>query len=170
MQESHNKIPKSKPAPATLRLVAEKPPERLQLSGLEPAADMAPGEYLAQCVSAALQKWKNRVALEFTIIEGPHTGTAVPEYIPNVYGRIQPRSRYAKDCAAALGRELSAADNLDPASVFKDKIFWVEVGWRKSLHPGGGKNSDDYALRCKDAEDFLRVHRVIRPGELGEVR
>ena len=77
-----------------------------------------------------------------------------------------PRSRYAKECAAALGRDLEAADDLDPAVIFKDKILSVEVGWRKSLQPGGGKVSDDHALHRKDGRDFLRVHRVIGPGAL----
>ena len=76
MLKSHSQDPKSKPG---LRLVAENPPERMQLSGLEAAADMPPGEYLAQCLSAIHEKSKNRVVLQFTIIDGPHTGTAVSE-------------------------------------------------------------------------------------------
>jgi len=138
----------------------------MQLSGLEPAADMEPGEYLGQCLSAVYEKSKNRVVLQFAIIDGPHSGTAVPEYISGVNGRIQPRSRYARECASALGRDLEAGDDLDPAAIFKDKILRIDVGWRKSLHPGGGKVSDDFALRRKDGRDFLRVHRIIGPGDL----
>jgi hypothetical protein len=138
----------------------------MQLSGLEPAADMTPGEYLAQCLSAVFQRSKNRVVLEFTIVGGPHAGTAVTEWIPGVQGAIQPRCRYAKECSAALGRDLEATDDLDPTVIFKDKIFWIEVGWRKSLLPGGGKFSDELTSQRKDSRDFLRAHRVIGPGDL----
>jgi hypothetical protein len=161
--KTNNANPTSK---SNLRLVTEKTPERVQLSGLEPACDMLPGEYLAQCVNAFLERSKNRAVLEFTIVEGSHSGTAVTEFIPSVRGKIQPRSRYAKECAAALGRDLEAADDLDPAAVFKDKIFRVEVGWRKSALPGGGKNSDEFAQCRKDGRDFLRVHRIMAPGDL----
>ena len=85
---------KSIPRPATksnsLRLVPEKPSTPMRLSGLEAAPDMEAGEYLAQCLSADYEKSKNRVVLQFVIVDGPHTGTAVPEYIPGVNGRIQP--------------------------------------------------------------------------------
>jgi hypothetical protein len=149
-----------------IRLVTEKPAARVQLSGLEAAPDMQAGEYLAQCVNAFLERSKNRAVLEFTIIDGPHTGTALTQWINGVNGSIQPRSRYAKECAAALGHDLSADDDLEPGVVFKGKILVVYVGWRMTDKPGGGKYSDEFSSHRKDGRDFLRVHHIIREGSL----
>jgi hypothetical protein len=127
---------------------------------------MEAGEYPANCANAFLERSKNRAALEFVIIDGPHAGTALSMWINGVNGAIRPASRYAKECAAALGRELTADDDLDPAVVFKNKNFIVQVGWRQTDKPGGGRAADELALRKKDGRDFLRVHRVVRETDL----
>jgi hypothetical protein len=148
-----------------IRLVTEMPPAPIRLSGLEPAAEMGPGRYLASCVEASLQRSKNRAALEFTIIDGEHAGTALSMWINGVNGAIHPKSRYARECALALGRDLTAEDNLDPAVVFKGKHFVVEVGFRLTDQPGGGKARGENAQCKKDSRDYLRVHRLVRVGE-----
>jgi len=127
---------------------------------------MQAGEYPANCANAFLERSKNRAVLEFVIIDGPHTGTALPMWINGVNGAIRPTSRYAKECAAALGRQLAAGDDLDPAVVFKSKNFIVQIGWRLTDKSGGGRAADEFALRKKDGRDFLRVHRIVREADL----
>ena len=87
-------------------------------------------------------------------------------WINGVNNAIRPTSRYAKECAAALGRELTADDDLDPASVFKGKHFVVQAGWRMTDRPGGGTAKDEFTQHKKDGRDFLRVHHVVREGDL----
>jgi hypothetical protein len=159
-----NPTPKPASASSRIRLVttAERPPTPLRLAGLSPAETMAPGEYTCHCADSILRRSKNQVTNEFVIVDGEHSGTALRQWINGVTGAIGPLTRYAKECAAALGRELTSADDLDPTRVFKGKTFIVQVGWRMSRDPGGGPNSDEYALRRKDSRDFLRVLRIVR--------
>jgi hypothetical protein len=141
-------------------------PEPIRLSGLSPAAEMEPGEYLAQCVESIFKRTKNQVINNFVIVDGEHAGTALSQWINGVTKSLSPETRYAKECAAALGRPISVADDLTPAAVFKGKTFLVCVGWRMSKDPGGGRASDDYALHRKDGRDFLRVLRIIGEASL----
>ena len=151
-----------------IHLVTDKPPAttpKIQLAGKEPTAEMTPGEYLAQCMEVIWQQYKNRIALHFVILKGDHAGVALSQWIPGVGTKSSPRSRYARECQAAMGRQLTTHDDLDPVSVFKDKIFWVKVGYRLSDNAGGGRSSDGNAMISKD-RDFLRVLQILRPGEL----
>jgi hypothetical protein len=126
---------------------------------------MQAGEYLAHCKNAYVERSKNRAVLGFVVIDGEHTGVALPMWITGV-NSIGPASRYANECAAALGRELTADDDLDPGVIFKNKHFAVQAGWRMTDKPGGGTAKDEFALHKKDGRDFLRVHHVLREIDL----
>jgi hypothetical protein len=137
--------------------------KQLRASGLEPDDTMAPGEYVASCTGAALtSKGKTTIAvLEFQIVDGPRGGTALRQWItiPEVDGQVPVGSRYARQCAIALGREIEPGDNLDPGALFPGKLFAVDVGYRKTERIGGQATGEN-ALRRKDAKDFLRVHQI----------
>lgn len=154
---------KSNPA---VRLVTEKPQAPMRLSGLAPAPEMQAGEYLAHCKNAFVERSKNRAVLDFVVIDGEHSGVALPMWVNGVNNAIRPTSRYAKECTIALGRELTADDDLDPGAIFKGKHFAVQVGWRMTDKPGGGTAKDEFAMHKKDGRDFLRVHRILREVEL----
>lgn len=162
---SINAKPSGKSNPP-IRLVTDKPQPPLRLSGLAPAPEMQAGEYFAHCKNTFLERSKNRAVLEFVVIDGEHAGAALPMWINGVNSAIRPASRYAKECAAALGRDLTADDDLDPASVFKGKHFTISVGWRMTDKPGGGTPKDEFTQHKKDGRDFLRVHRIVRAGDL----
>jgi hypothetical protein len=75
--------------------------------------------------------------------------------------------RYAQQCAAALGRPLDTGDNVNnPAVIFSNRLFSVQVGYRKTDRPRGGKFSEDNALHRKDADDGLRIHAILAREEL----
>jgi hypothetical protein len=136
------------------------------LSGLEPSAEMESGEYISNVFAVSYLRFKKQVVIDHKIIEGPHTGTVLRQWINEVTGNVNPRSAYAKQCAAALGRELAAGDVLDPVSVFKGKNFRVRVGWRMSEKPGGGRYDEKLAMCRKDDSDHLKVHAILGPVEL----
>jgi hypothetical protein len=143
----------------------------LHLGGLAPAQNMPAGQYLVACDSAWTESIGKgvRVVLQFRVIDGPHTGTALRQWVMVSQGGnvISPSGRYAKYCAIALDRPLAVDDNVaDPGSIFSGVIFSVDVGFRKTENPKGGKASDENALRCKDGSDFLRVHDILSRGEL----
>jgi hypothetical protein len=125
---------------------------------------MEPGEYVANCEGATItSKGRTTIAmLEFRIIEGPHAGTALRQWItvPDVDGIVPIGSRYGRQCALALGREIESGDDLNPAAIFKGKNFQVFVGYRMTEKNGGSFN-DDHARFRKDAKDFLRVHKLL---------
>ncbi len=143
----------------------------LHLGGLAPSDSMAAGQYRVACDSAWTEQIGKgvRVVLQFRVIDGPHTGTALRQWLMASEGGgvVSATGRYAKYCAIALGRPLDVDDNVgDPGSIFLGVIFSVDVGFRKTEQPRGGKASDENALRCKDASDFLRVHEVLSREEL----
>lgn len=160
--------PKSyRPGRSSLKIVAGgslTKPKQLRAGGLEPSDSMTPGEYIANCEGATITtKGRSTIALlEFRVINGPHSGTALRQWIgiPDVDGIIHVGSRYGRQCALALGREIEPGDDLHPAVVFKSKTFRVSVGYRMTERTGGTPTHEN-ALRRKDAKDFLRVHRII---------
>jgi len=160
------------PNKASLKLVggaATAKPKELRAGGLEPDESMTPGEYIANCKGATTtMKGKNTIALlEFQIIDGPHTGTAVRQWItiPDVDGHVPLGSRYARQCALATGHEVEPGDDLNPGSIFTSKTFRIDVGYRMT-EKIGGTPSPENARHRKDAKDFLRVHRLIGLEEL----
>jgi hypothetical protein len=144
-------------------------PKRLRAGGLEPSESMAPGQYHASCEGATItNKGKATIAvLAFRIIDGPHGGTALRQWItiPDVDGVVPIASRYGRQCAIALGREIESGDDLDPGSIFRGHFFLIDVGFRMTVKTGGTPTSDN-ALRRKDHKDFLRVHKIISRAEL----
>src|SRR5262245_58200395 len=153
-----------------LKLLHTKTPVRLTLGGFEPSNNMQPGEYKVSCEGASKREWGKglRIELKFRVIDGEHTGTALSQWITvDASGVISPKSRYAQQCAVALGRPLDTSDNLDnPGAIFSGRIFKAFVGFRKSEKPRGGKNNPDYARHRKDASDGLRVHELLAREEL----
>jgi hypothetical protein len=157
-----------------LTLVPKPAEEELHLGGLAPSLDMQPEEYLITCQDAWAEKLNKgkkgwRVTIEFRVADGPHTGTMLSEFIPaaRADGKVNPHSRYAKECMVALGRPLNVTDKIkNPAAIFKGKTFRAFVGFRKSQTRQGGKTSDDYAFIRKDSNDYLRVHKLLERIEL----
>jgi hypothetical protein len=144
-------------------------PKQLRAGGLEPDASMEPGDYVANCEGATItSKGKSTIAvLEFRIIDGPHSGTSLRQWItiPDIDGSVPLGSRYAKQCALALGREIESGDDLDPCAIFKSKTFRIEVGYRLTEKVGGQHDPKNAFFR-KDAKDFLRVHKLLAVEEL----
>jgi hypothetical protein len=147
-----------------------KPPARLRLGGMEPSADMEPGEYKISCEGASKKAFAGgwRIDVRYRVIDGPHMGTALRQWITiDSSGVISPRSRYALQCAVALGRPLDVDDDLnDPASIFSGRIFKAYVGYRKTDKPRGGSRNAENMLRRKDPTDGLRVHDLLAREEL----
>jgi hypothetical protein len=145
-----------------------KPPPRLRLGGMEPSEDMGPDKYKIGCEGASKKSFAEglRIELKYRVVEGPHTGTALRQWITvDESGVISPKSKYAEQCAVALDRPLEPEDNIDnPASIFSGKIFRAFVGYRKTEKPKGGKPADP--LKRKDAADGLRVHELLEREEL----
>jgi hypothetical protein len=142
---------------------------KLRLGGLPASEEMRPGEYKISCEAAWLEPIGkgSRAVLQFRVIEGPHTGTALRQWLPAAEGGIvAPLGRYAKHCALALGRELTADEDLDPAKIFVGRIFQALIGFRKTERRRGGMASDSNAGHKKDDSDYLRVHELIELVEL----
>ena len=143
---------------------------RLRLGGMEPSDDMQPGEYKVLCEGASWREFAKwiRVELKFRVIDGPHTGTGLRQWITlDKSGVFSPKSRYATQCAIALGRPLDATDNPDdPASIFSGRVFQAFVGFRKTSKPKGGLVCNGNDLQRKDSSDGLRVHELLRREEL----
>jgi hypothetical protein len=142
---------------------------RLRLGGMEPSDDMQPDEYKILCEGASWREFAKsiRVDLKYRVIDGPHTGTALRQWITlDKSGVFSPKSRYATQCAIALGRPLDATDNPDdPASIFSGRIFRAVVGFRKTDKPRGGTPRQGNHLQRKDGADGLRVHELLRREE-----
>jgi hypothetical protein len=139
-------------------------PKQLRAGGLAPTEEMAPGQYVVACEGATITT-KGRttlVILEFRVIDGPNGGTALRQWItiPEIEGVVPLASRYGRQCAIALGREIESGDNLDPSKIFRGKFFLVDVGFRMT-EKIGGTFSPENKLRRKDAKDYLRVHSVL---------
>jgi hypothetical protein len=151
-----------------LQLVAK---PALRLAGMTPDESMAPGEYQVQCETAWMESIgrRARVVLQYRVIDGVHAGTALRQWIvaSDDGGVVSPNGRYARACSIALGRPLEVGDDVgDPARIFGAQIFLVDVGYRKTELSGGGKASDENALRCKDSADYLRIHEILARVEL----
>jgi hypothetical protein len=147
-----------------------KPPTRLRLGGFEPSDDMPAGEYKVQCEGASKQQFAKglRIELKYRVIDGPYTGTSLSQWITvDDTGVISPKSRYAAQCAIALGRPLEAEDDLDnPASIFSGRIFRAFAGFRKTDKARGGKHVEGNEHRRKDSADGLRIHDLLSREEL----
>jgi hypothetical protein len=130
---------------------------------------MAPGEYVAHCEGAKITaKGRNTIAvLQYRVAEGFHSGTVLSQWItiPDVDGIVPLGSRYARQCAVALGREIEPGDDLNPEMIFRSKTFRVYVGYRMT-EKNGGTAAHENAQRRKDAKDFLRIHNLIVMEEL----
>src|SRR5215831_6701096 len=154
-------------SPPSLKLAhLPKPIPQLRLGGMEPPPEMSSGEYKMACEGAS-KKMSGKgllIELKHRVIDGPYTGVSLRQWITvDSSGVISPNSRYAQQCAVALGRQLSVEDNLDnPASIFVGRIFSAFVGFRHTDKPRGGKYAEGNAHRRKDAADGLRVHELLR--------
>jgi hypothetical protein len=138
---------------------------------MEPSDDMQPGEYRVSCESASKKSFGHggvRIELNYRVIDGEHTGTALRQWFTvNASGLVSPRSRFALQCAVALGRPLDTSDDVDnPASIFSGRIFRAFVGFRKTEKVRGGQDNPENALRRKDKRDGLRVHELLAREEL----
>jgi hypothetical protein len=167
MSKSHENDPKSKPK--TVRLLT-KPPPRIRLGGMEPLEDMGPGEYQISCEGVRKKPFAGgwKIEVRYRVTEGIHTGTALRQWFYiDESGIASPRSRYALQCAVALGRPLDARDDPDnPSSIFSGGTFRALVGFRKTDKPRGGKPIADGGLHRKDSLDGLRVHELLARVEL----
>lgn len=139
---------------------------KLHLGANTPPAEMKPDDYLAKCETAWTEPIgkDTRVVWQFHIHEGLHRGVGLRKWsiVADASGEVSPFSEYAKACEIALGRKLSADDDLaNPADIFAGKIFRVTVGYRKTDRPKGGQASDKNALTKKDDRDRLRVHGIV---------
>jgi hypothetical protein len=168
-QQQRYRNPQTK---STLKIVAGgggAKPKHLRAGGLEPSESMVPGQYVAACEGGTITtKGKTTIAvLAFRIIDGPHGGTALRQWItvPEVDGSVPIACRYARQCAIALGREIESGDDLDPGSIFRGHLFLIDVGFRMTEKIGGTATQEN-ALHRKDARDFLRVHKIISRSEL----
>ena len=146
-----------------LRLAPETP--RLRLAGSAPTEETSPGKYLIKCDTGWTTSRARSVTaiLQFTIPDGKHAGTALRMWLQVSDGGGVVTARYAQHCSIALGRSATDDDPLDePARIFGGRFFTGFVGYRKSERPGGGgRTSDDLALRKKDDKDYLKVHELL---------
>jgi hypothetical protein len=107
---------------------------------------------------------EHRAVFQFRVVDGKHEGVALRQWViaANGGGVISPTSRYARYCAVALGRALESDDPVnDPSQIFSGRFFLVQVGFRKTEHPKGGRSSDERAQLRKDDADYLRVHDIL---------
>jgi hypothetical protein len=160
---------KARPALKLVTPAPTSPPQILRLGGTKPAADMKPDTYSVSCIGAAVKP--GRWDVYFQVIDGPHTGTALYMWIPlpKIGEPLMPNNRLVKECEVALGRPLDTSDDLrNPKAIFMGRNFLVEVAWRDSEKPGGGKNNKKYGFKThwKDEKDGLRVHSLIALVEL----
>ena len=66
---------------------------------------------------------------------------------------------------AEHGREIESGDDLDPDTIFKNKTFRIDVGYRQTEKTGGQYDPKNAFFR-KDAKDFLRAHKILAVEEL----
>jgi len=151
----------------TLKVVPKKP---LRAGGLQPTADMQPGEYVCCCESVRDEKKGNtrQAIMLFRVLDGQHSGTGLRMWltIPEIDGLVSQGTRYARQCALALGCELEPGDPLEPEAIFPGKTFLCFVGYRKTLKMGGPATEQN-AQHRKDARDFLRIHELLELREGG---
>jgi hypothetical protein len=155
---------------ASLKLVAPKS-NNLRLGGVAPTNDMAPGKYVVICETAWIEAIgkEHRAVFQFRVVDGEHDGVGLRQWVmaANGGGVVSPTSRYARYCALALGRPLESADPVDdPSQIFSGRFFCVQVGFRKTEKPKGGRSSDKLALIKKGDGDYLRVHDILTREDL----
>ena len=159
MSKSHSEDPKSKP---NLKVIAGNKPA-VVAGGNLPDESMQPGRYVARCQTAKFIERGSKLTaiLVFEIAEGPHTGTALRQWIKvnEVNGVVGSGSKYYDHCRLALGRAIKRGDNLDPEAIFADKLCVVEVGYR--LNGADRRFDPSNALIKKNSGDFLRVHLIL---------
>src|SRR5262249_52009663 len=96
-KETYTTSERSRSRPALKLSHLPKPPPRLRLGGMEPSADMQPGEYKVSCEGASKKPFG--LELKYRVIDGPHTGVGLRQWITtDASGVISPRSRYAQQC------------------------------------------------------------------------
>ena len=125
---------------------------------------MQPGEYRVRCESAKTihRGGKFIVVLKHKVCEGAwRDGVLFSQWISlkDDTGIISPATKYAKQCAIALGHDIETDEDLDPEIVFVGREFLTEVGYR--LSSSDKKFADENAAIKKDDDDFLRVHSLL---------
>lgn len=131
----------------------------LPLVAPPPALSGEPGVRDATCTRAELiDRGKKRQALLTFETDAGEFGRMWFE-IPDC---VTPTCRYVRAVACALGRSLRAGEPIHPGSVFPERRFRVQVGYRRTELPRGkGRAGDDLARRKKDEADFLRVIEIL---------
>jgi len=171
MQHQDSKKLHSKSIPK-LAVVPKQSKPTLRLEGHAPSAEMLPGKYLARCESAWLEPIGKsfRAVLQFrTVDDGKFGGIALRMWmtVSDGGGVISRTSRYVRACQIALRRPVETDDPIDdPAQIFLNQNFLLQVGYRKTEGLRGGMASAENAQRRKDDRDFLRVHEIISREEL----
>ena len=164
MESSHNNPPKSKP---NLTLLAGEKP-LLIAGGHNPDESMQPGKYIAKIQAVNVRKDKQGASsvkltaiLLFEITEGPHSGTALRQWLSvnEIKGIVGAGTKYYQHCALAFHRPIKRGDNLDPEVIFTDKLCVVSVGY--SLKDSKRQSNPANALIKKYERDFLRVHEIL---------
>jgi len=102
---------------------------------------MTPGIYVIRCRDARIQERGNKtqVVLTFQIMEKAwNDGVVLKQWygLKTTQGEVSPHTKYGKACEIALGRALEAGDDLDPETVFVDKIFEAEIGYSSADSDG----------------------------------
>ena len=159
MSKSHTDDSKSKP---NLKVIAGNKPA-VVAGGSLPDESMQPGRYVARCQTAKFIERGSKITavLLFEIAEGPHTGTALRQWIAvnEVNGVVGSGSKYYQHCQLALGRPIRRGDSLDPEVVFAGKLCVVEVGY--SLKGAGRQFGAENSRTKKYDRDFLRAHAIV---------
>ena len=155
------RIPKQEQKP-NLKVIAGNKPA-VVAGGNLPDESMQPGRYVARCQTGKfIERGSKLIAvLVFEIAEGPHTGTALREWIKvnEVNGVVGSGSKYYEHCRLALGRPIKRGDGLEPDVIFAGKLCVVEVGYR--LNGADRRFDPANALTKKNSTDFLRVHSIL---------
>ena len=154
---------------AKLKLVRDGDAEhgKAQLGGTAPAEDMFPGKHLVKCEAVwreRVGKGKaERVVYQYCVQDGKHHGVGLRQWMPYCDNGNIVTKKYRRHCEIALGRPLIDDDPYDnPEEIFVGRKFLVLVGYRKTERPrGGGKTSDELAMKKKDDSDYLKVHDII---------
>ena len=172
MQHQDSKKLHSKSIPKLAVVPKSQSKPTLRLEGHAPSAEMLPGKYLARCESAWLEPIGKsfRAVLQFrTVDDGKFGGIALRMWmtVSDGGGVISRTSRYVRACQIALRRPVETDDPIDdPAQIFLNQNFLLQVGYRKTEGLRGGMASAENAQRRKDDRDFLRVHEIISREEL----
>jgi hypothetical protein len=137
---------KSSRARLKLTHLPVKPVVRIRLGGTEPSENMQPSEYKVSCEAAAIRQFQHggfRVDLYYRVIDGEHTGTALRQWFTiSASGVVSPQSRYAQQCAVALGRPVDTSDDLhNPDSIFRGRILKPSSDSESRTNPRAGSTA-----------------------------